>query len=197
MPEGISVVVVLAHLMDRKGALGEESIARIQAALEQDKNSKFDYIITTGWNYRKDSRLMIGEVMAENLVGSYGVHQSRIIIDTNSRDTVGDAFFIRRRLREFSVREIMVVTSDYHVKRTSLIFQKFFTPKTKVKTIGAKTSGVNRDSLDRHENLSIRAFSQTFDAVDFSSDKEVQSALSTKHPFYNGKIYKKLKTLDT
>jgi len=43
-----------------------------------------------------------------------------------------------------------------------------------------------------HEQQSLDAFCQTFDGVDFSSRNEIFSALSKRHPFYNGKIYPKI-----
>jgi len=191
MRRNIRVIAVLAHLMDKNGVLGEETVARIEAAFEQYECSKFDYIITSGWDYRDDSNLMIGAVVAECLVDRYGVDVNHIIVDINSRDTVGDAFFIRRRLCDFIVSEMLVVTSDYHVERTGLIFKKFFSPATKIKVIGAKTNVVNRESIESHENSSIDVFSRTFQGVDFSSDNEVVNTLTTKHPFYNGSIYRK------
>ena len=41
-----------------------------------------------------------------------------------------------------------------------------------------------------HEEKSLEAFSKTFKGVDFSSNKSIFEAMSTRHPFYNGEIYK-------
>ena len=185
-------IVILSHLMDRNGNVERESILRIDEALRQNKNSKFDYIITSGWDYRKDTNLMLGDVIANVLIDHYGIDQSRIIIDTNSRDTVGDAFFIRRRIYKLPIKKIKIVTSDYYVKRTDIIFKKFFEPKIKVSTIGANTNSTNYKTLYKYENLSIEAFMKTFSGVDFSSDEEVYKCLSAKQPYYNGNAYKKI-----
>jgi vancomycin permeability regulator SanA len=178
--------------MDRNGNLEKESILRINEAVKQDKNLKFDYIITSGWNYRKDTKLMIGDIMAQTLMDHYGIDQGRIIIDTNSRDTVGDAFFVRRRILELPIKKLIVVTSDYHVKRTDIIFKKFFEPKTKISTIGANTNSANYKTLSIYENLSIKAFLKTFTRINFLSDEAVYKRLSERHPYYNGNTYKKI-----
>ena len=43
-----------------------------------------------------------------------------------------------------------------------------------------------------HEQQSLEAFLQTFKGVDFSSRREMFTALSERHPFYNGKVYPKI-----
>jgi len=44
-------------------------------------------------------------------------------------------------------------------------------------------------SIMQHEEQSLEAFSKTFKGVDFSSNKSIFKAISTRHPFYNGEIY--------
>ena len=179
--------------MDGNGKLENESILRIHEAVKLNNYYKYDFFFTSGWDYREDSRLKIGDVMAQELVNNYGIQKNRIITDTNSRDTVGDAFFLRRRLVKLSIKKITVVTSDYHVKRVKTIFKKFFELKSEVEIIGTVTNSNNYDTLTEHEKSSSKAFIKTFTGVNFSSDNEVFKRLIEKHPYYNGNIYKKLK----
>ena len=190
----MKVIAILAHLMDSGGVLGRESLARIKVATDLDKVEKFNFFLTTGWDYRDDSNLRIGNVIAEKLVNEFAIEVERVITDTNSRDTVGDAFFLRKNIiRSLGIQSIVVVTSDYHVRRTDVIFKNFFSPTIKVKIIGAD-SGVSNDfDLQKHEESSLAAFLKTFKGVDFQSDREVYMALQAKHPFYNGEVYEKIK----
>jgi len=178
------VVGVLAHLMDKRGGLGEESLARVEAAVEHDLRMDFDYFITSGWNYRDDTDLNIGEAVAKHLVDHCGIDASRVMVDTNARDTVGDAFFMRRKLRSLGVEQLFVVTSDYHVSRAELIFGRFFRPDTAITMIGASTSHDSREGIEGHEQSSVDAFLLTFSGVDFASDCAVLEALSKHHPLY-------------
>lgn len=189
----ISALVILSHLMDSNGNLEKESILRIDKALKLYDYFKYDYFITSGWDYREDTRLKIGDVMAQELINNRSIKKNHIIIDTNARDTVGDAFFIRRRILKFPIKKMTVITSDYHVKRTKIIFKKFFEPKIKIEIVGAETNKVNYDTLNKYEELSTKAFMKTFSSVNFLSDDEVFKRLIEKHPYYNGDIYKKLK----
>ena len=53
-----------------------------------------------------------------------GVPPDKIIIELNSRDTVGDAFFSKQNiLIGRGWKNLLVVTSDYHVKRTLIVFK--------------------------------------------------------------------------
>mgnify|MGYP005641390191 CR=1 FL=1 len=186
-------LIILSHLKDANGELDDETLARIELGVELFRSKEFDFIVTSGWDYQDDSDLKIGEVVADNLRKRYSIDKSKILVDVCSRDTVGDAFFLRRNVvRPKSISSITVVTSSYHVKRTDMIFKKFFAPSVSVTTVGAKFALDNVEELLANEENSYRAFLATFDNVDISNDTAVFSALSLRHPFYNGKVYEKL-----
>jgi len=186
-------LIVLSHLKDDNGKLDTETLARVELAITLFRKKEFDFIITSGWDYQDDSDLKIGEVVADKLKGQYSIEKSKVLVDVCSRDTVGDAFFLRRNVvRPKSITSITVVTSSYHVQRTDMIFKKFFSPSVSVTTIGAKFALDNVEELLAKEEKSYRAFLATFDNVDISNDTAVFSALSLRHPLYNGEVYKKL-----
>ena len=189
----MKAIAILAHLMDSKGILDKESLSRIEAALKLDKTENFNFILTSGWDYRKDSNLKIGNVIADKLINEYFIERERVIVDVCSRDTVGDAFFLRKNaIIPFSIQNLVVVTSDYHVRRVDIIFKKFFSPHVKVKVIGVDLCLSDDLDLKKNEENSLVAFSKTFKNVEFSSDREICRTLRAMHPFYNGKIYEKI-----
>ena len=189
----MKAIAILAHLMDSKGILDQESLSRIEAALKLDKTENFNFILTSGWDYRKDSNLKIGNVIADKLINEYFIERERVIVDVCSRDTVGDAFFLRKNaIIPFSIQNLVVVTSDYHVRRVDIIFKKFFSPHVKVKVIGVDLGLLDDIDLKKNEENSLVAFSKTFKNVEFSSDREICRTLRAMHPFYNGKIYEKI-----
>tara|TARA_B110000495_G_C23032670_1_gene615544 strand:+ start:2296 stop:2871 length:576 start_codon:yes stop_codon:yes gene_type:complete len=186
-------VAVLSHLMSEDGVLGVESVARVEKAVEIFKDHQGDLLLTSGWDYRDDSDLEIGRVVSSYLVENFDLDPRHILVDTNSRDTVGDAYFLRRQLCKLEVNQLFVVTSDYHVARTEMIFNAFFEPAISVEVVGAKTKLVDEDEVRTREESSLQAFLSTFEDVDFNCEDDVMRALNTKHPFYNGSIYPMLK----
>ena len=188
----MKAIAILAHLMDSQGVLGKETIERIRSAVQRDKTEDF---LTSGWDYRSDSNIKIGDSVAEYLCTKCGVSEQRIRTDTNSRDTVGDAFYIRKNLViPLGIKTLVVVTSDYHVKRTDVIFKNFLLPEVEVETIGACSGLVGDYNIKRHENGSLVAFIKTFKGVNFSSEQEVVAVLQSKHPYYNGDVYEKIRS---
>ena len=187
-----NAIVILSHHMDANGNLGKQTLARVDLAVRLFEQENFDFIITSGWDYRDDSNLKIGNVVAEKLSSSYPIEKKNILVDINARDTVGDAYFLRKNIvSPFNIKTLTVVTSDYHVKRTDHIFKIFYSPAVRVTTVGAELNLGNQAELLLHEEMSSKAFDKTFSGIDISSDFEVCKALSQKHPFYNGDIYNK------
>ena len=186
-------LIILSHLKNANGELDDETLARIELGIELFRSKEFDYIVTSGWDYQDDSDLKIGEVVADNLRKRYSIDKSKILVDVCSRDTVGDAFFLRKNvILPYDIGSITLVTSSYHVRRADEVFKKFFSPSVSVITVGANIALDNLEERLANEENSYRAFLSTFDNVDFSNDTAVLNVLSIRHPFYNGEVYKKI-----
>jgi len=183
-------IIVLANEMDKEGNLNLESTARIKLACDSYFNKRSTTLITCGWNYRKDSNLFIGDVL-KNYAVNLGVPSEKIITELNSRDTVGDAFFTKSNiLKNNGWKNLLIVTSDYHVFRTSSIFKFIFGIQYEIKVIGA--AGFDSIEKQKSEKRSIAAFERTFENIKSGDDQEIYERLSTQHPFYNGEIYPKI-----
>jgi len=188
----ISAVLVLSHLMNSKNELSDESKARADLAAKVFVENNSNFLVTSGWDYRRDSNKKIGNVVKEYLIKKTAIKQSKIIADTCARDTVGDAFFIKKNVVErYNIERMIVVTSKYHVNRTKIIFKKFFYPNTKINVIGAKISIDDFNKIADAESRSIDAFYKTFEGINFSDNCNVMEALRSRHPFYNGEVHKK------
>jgi hypothetical protein len=60
---------------------------------------------------------------------SLGTPRDAILLEEQSRDTIGNAYFVGRRFLEPNGwTSIRVVTSDFHVPRTTWVFQKILGP---------------------------------------------------------------------
>ena len=84
-------IIVLANEMDRYGNLNKESLNRLNYAKQQFLNKRSNTIITCGWDYRKDSDLVIADVFKKYLLKD-GIPNQNIITEINSRDTVGGCY---------------------------------------------------------------------------------------------------------
>jgi uncharacterized SAM-binding protein YcdF (DUF218 family) len=188
----MKVLVVLSYLMTKDTILDVESEARAKLAIDKFSSNKYDYLITNGWAYRNDSTTPIADVVKQYILEKSFIHESSIIALTQSRDTVGDAFYCLDWLDNIKITELHIVTSDYHVNRTSIIFNSIFNNSIPIQVFGVITIASMDSSIVQHELQSLEAFYQTFMGVDFSSKSEIFRAISEKHPFYNGKKYSKI-----
>jgi len=183
-------IIVLANEMDKEGNLNLESESRIKLASDTYFNNPSATLITCGWNYRKDSKLFIGDVM-KNYAVKLGVPFNKILTEINSRDTVGDAFFTKLNfLNSNKWGNILVITSDYHVFRTSKIFKFIYGSQYEINVIGS----YGFDSLEKQisEKISLTAFERTFENIKEGDELKIYERLSTQHPFYNGDVYPKI-----
>jgi len=188
----VNLVVVLAHLMSKSCELGNESVARADMAIKIFSSDQYDKLVTLGWDYRADCDVPIADVMRDYLLKNSDIDDSLIMPVRESRDTVGDAIYCLDYFHSSKLKKMVVVTSDYHVERTKFIFNRVFNNSVSIEVYGVETEANLDSEILIHEQQSLDAFCQTFDGVDFSSRNEIFSALSERHPFYNGKIYPKI-----
>jgi uncharacterized SAM-binding protein YcdF (DUF218 family) len=185
----MKALVVLSHLMTRNLALDPESVARAELAISKFSSNEYDVLVTSGWAYRQDCTTAIADVVKNYIVERSDIDTKFIISLTQARDTVGDAVFCLDFFSNVKAKEIHIITSDYHVDRTRIIFNSIFNSKITCRVFGVSTS-IDRDSLVfQHEVRSLQEFYKTFQGVDFSSLRSIHEALRTKHPFYNGDVY--------
>lgn len=176
--------------MSAEGVLNKESTVRMDRAISAYSNKLAPYIITCGWAYREDSDITIADAMKTHAINVHGISPAAIITETNSRDTVGDAVFTKRNVAlKRGWYKFLVVTSDYHSRRTLDIFTFVYGSRYYIKVIGIPTDKKKEQS--RAEQNSYHAFQNTFRNVEAGSDKNIYNILCQKHPFYNGKIYPK------
>ena len=183
--KGSMAVLVLAHLMKRNGTLDIESKRRADLGAKIFYTKKADFIITSGWAYRLDSNISISEAFGEYLRKKHRINDSKILESKQSRDTVGDALFFRRKfLNLYQINQLVVVTSDYHAARTKEIFE-FILPSSTDFLIQKIETDRNMET-QQNEKKSLQNFRQTFAGLKNANCNDLFQRLYQKHPLYNG-----------
>lgn len=182
-------IIVLANLMDPAGRLNDETCARLTKAGDLLRTHDAPLIVPCGWAYRDDSDICIADAMAAHAVRDMAIPESKILTETASRDTVGDAVFTKRNLANpIGWQRIVVVTSAYHSVRAREIFS--FVYGQPIKVVAAASA--ETPALAASEEKSIQAFRATFASIDPGDDDAIFERLTARHPFYNGEIYPKV-----
>ena len=179
-----SVLIILAHMLDPKGQLNEESKRRLMMGAELYLAGGYRRIILPGGSERLKGNIPIAEMMADYLHAEYGISNKELTIEPRSRDTVGDAIFVGERLETESA--LTVVTSSYHMERVRYIFDFFLSDAAEINVVGVEIQA----PLDvlRNETESLAQFRNHFPRRGRSKEENFK-ILSTKHPLYNGDIF--------
>ncbi|MBN3765115.1 YdcF family protein [Burkholderia sp. Ac-20365] len=181
-------VVVLANLMDADGTLNDETRARVDLGIEAMKTASAPLLVMCGWAYRDDSDICIADAMRRYALEYTQLDASRVIAETTSRDTVGDAVFTRRNLAAtFDGPRILVATSAYHAARTLEIFTFVYGPSFHIDVAGAGDPPTAAQLAS--EARSLDAFRATFSGVASGDGDAIFERLRERHPFYNGDVY--------
>ena len=153
----------------------EQAKARLDRAYALFQAGEVDCIITTG-KYSIAATVdpdVVGpkteaEVGKKYLIATAGaqatgvagtqVLEARIFYEDQSVDTIGNAWFVKTLcLEPLGIRSCVVVTSDYHVNRSRIIFEWILGPQYTVACAAAPSSlrGAAREKRDRFERTLI------------------------------------------
>lgn len=185
------VVVVLGGGISDNGALPDHVEKRLQRAFELGGKSA-TYICSSIFTLNKSQVAQQGWVLSEAvemkkfLQRVYSV--DNVFVENASYDTIGSSLFVRLFF-DFMLenKQLVIVTSDFHIDRVRLIFSKIFNlyPKINFKSIQFTSSQSNINSSERtqHEVYAIRKFSEL--SVNWTNINDVKLWLFTHHDNYN------------
>jgi uncharacterized SAM-binding protein YcdF (DUF218 family) len=120
-------LVVLGRGVDADGSLPRLAQQRVERAAELFAWETASRIIFSGrCSLMSDITPAVSEARAMAAYAvSLGLPQDALHVEEESRDTIGNAYFVMRRFLEPNDwTSIRVVTSDFHIQRTAWVFQK-------------------------------------------------------------------------
>ena len=128
-PDGLAqddslCIVILGFALNSDGTMKDELIGRLETGLASAEKYPNAYVVVTGGGTAAGNpNVTEGGLMGEWLL-EHGLDEERLIVEDQAPDTVGNAENTYRILSEQypSVKELVMVTSDYHVPRGSILF---------------------------------------------------------------------------
>jgi uncharacterized SAM-binding protein YcdF (DUF218 family) len=145
------LIVVLGAPNDAMGALLSVAMSRLETAVRVHRDHPSSPILPTGGygaHFNTSSEPHFSN-MARELV-SRGVDQASILRGVLSANTVEDAVGSCERARALGVTKLVVVTSDFHGDRASLLFDREGSD-LEIKFCLADSDFLDPDLLRRHE----------------------------------------------
>lgn len=183
------VIIILGGGIEPDGSLPEIPKFRINKGVELFKSGVAPKIIVSG-NYgfwlEKEPPRSEAEAMEEYVI-SLGVPESAILKEDVSKDTIGNAYFCRLNFLEPSNwKNIVVVTSDYHISRTQYIFEKVLGSDYTIEfmAVDSRLSPERFAIQINKENKTTEFLKKWFDSIKPGDTEAIKELMYTKHPGY-------------
>ena len=114
-------VIVLGNKLQEKH-LHPELKGRMDVGIKVFKDKHAEYLILSGGKSNPAVDVSEAEVMRKYALEK-GVPMEKVILEEESLDTIGNAYFTRKMVDNLRCSDIYVVSSCYHMKRTEYIFK--------------------------------------------------------------------------
>tara|TARA_Y100000034_G_C6892429_1_gene410817 strand:+ start:272 stop:838 length:567 start_codon:yes stop_codon:yes gene_type:complete len=122
LPKGWSDYgIVLGGGITKNYHLSSDVRSRIEKAYFLLKNKYVKKLILTG----NGSKITEAKLFYDYLIEK-GVNKKDLILEEHAKDTIGNAIFTKKIMLKKRVRNFVLVTSDYHMKRSLMIFMHIF-----------------------------------------------------------------------
>ncbi len=127
--------VILGHFYGF-GGFSSRQKKRMNCGIDLLREGKVDYLVTTGgkgrlFNY---SPISLGQLSA-NYLKERGVSEKKILIENKSVNTLQNAQFVLKILKDKGIKSLVVITSVDHLPKTKLIFRDIFPKEYKVEFV--------------------------------------------------------------
>lgn len=183
------VIIILAGGIEPDGSLPKIPKLRTAKGIELFSSGVAPKIIMSG-NYgfwlEKQPVRPEAEAMKEYAI-SLDVPEDVVLKEDISKDTIGNAYFCKTKFLEpNNWKNIVVVTSEYHMPRTRYIFEKVLGSDYKIEFVPVD-SRLNPEDLAAKidkENKTTEFLKKWFDSIKTGDTEAIRNLMYTKHPGY-------------
>ena len=198
MNTNIIYICVLAGGLDKNGNVNEFVIPRLDKAIEIFNNNKDNCFILClgGGTYHKPPNLnSLNYVIHESTSCSHylrdaGIPEDKIMREWSSYDTIANGFFCYTNfILPLKIENLILITSDFHMKRSQCIFDYFIDRcphQININYISVSNEMISEDILKERQKRELDSYNNfKKEIVDKKlSIKEFTEWLFTKHNAY-------------
>lgn len=183
------VIIVLARGIQEDGSIPEEARSRVRKGVALYRSGNAMNVVMSGsWSYHFDIAPPRTEAAAmKEYAEELGVDSDFITEETQSKDTLGNAYFTKKICERNRWRDIIIVASDDHMPRVKYLFNKVYGPRYNL-NFEESERVLDEDSYKKeliHEESSMRVTKKWLDGLSPGDDQSVWDLLQSKHPAYS------------
>ncbi len=170
-------VIVLSHRREPDGGLSNEYIGRLEKGIKLVLGGKAENLVLCSETATED---------VKKYVIKKGISEENIVLQSKSKDTVGEAFFTKKFLFSKGWKSVFVVSSDYHLLyRAALIFDFILGKGYNVEYLYSKSDRLKDSATIIDQIESLKAFFITFEEVEPGDDLAIEKRIFEKHKLYS------------
>ncbi len=144
-------LIVLGGGINANGEISLTSKSRIEKAVKIFNSGYANHLILSGkasFSKNPIPARTEAQIMKEYAV-LLGVPTEKILLEEDSRDTIGNAYFVKNKFLEpNNWRDVGVVTSEYHLPRAEYIFKKVLGEQYKIEFFPAESDFLTKEELE-------------------------------------------------
>ena len=188
----LDAIIILGAGLTKNLTLPREAKERLDKAIEIFYKHHPKYLITSGkysYKLKKKPKYTESQLMKEYLI-KQDIPQRIILKEEHSKDTFGNAYFTKHYVVDIKkMKNIAIVTSDYHIPKSAFLFRKIFGPNYTLHFIPAKSKHNKSElrKLQTRELMVKQILERYLSHIKAGDDKALRKFLYTKHPIYKGK----------
>ena len=129
--DSFDVMVILGGPLYPNGTLHRDTLSRVTKAISLYKKGIVEKIVFSGGIDIRFNR-SVAEMMAERAL-ALGIGKDEYILEERSVSTVGNAYYIKPILEKNGWTKVLIITSEYHVARANMVFQKVLGEKYEIR----------------------------------------------------------------
>lgn len=158
-----SAIVILGHQNDSSGELSNVAKERCHRALELFRDHGYPLICTGDQGEKFNNTATPHGLHLQHYLIAQGVPATAFLPFSPSHNTYEDGKLTAQTVKNESINKLLLVTSDFHLKRAFLWF-KLFMPLIEVQPFGSTTicDFEQRKTFDAHEKFAIKQFYRDF-----------------------------------
>lgn len=144
----IDAIIILGGGVGKKGNVLTSTKERLDEFLKHQNFYNLPVILSGRWSGALKYAPKITEAQAmKNYLAAKGVNPKRLLQEEQSLDTISNAVFSKKIIQKHSWKNILLLTSEGHIKRAVWIFRKIFGSDYKINPLPAKSKIKNSKRL--------------------------------------------------
>ena len=181
-------IIILGCGIDEQGNLSEDAMNSVRLGMKSLEDSKTCLIMSGNVSYKATFKPSISEAQAmKDYAASLGVGISRIFVETESKDTLGNIFFTKQNLLiPLNIKKLSIVRGpNQSSERVHYLAAKILGDEYDFRIVEPL---IGRPQEQDREQRSLMLAQEWLDNIPNGDMAAIYALMRSKHPAYNSML---------